>query len=336
MTRHRVNQQEPNSGVTSPDRPDGTRSTSDRPGVNMVGRADFRSYYGRPILKEPVWTWEIPWYFFFGGMAGASAPLAFAARLAGNHRLARAALTTGAASLAAGPVLLTADLGRPERAHHMLRVFKPTSPMNLGSWLLATISPALMGAAVADRLGIMPRLARTAEGVAAVLGPGLATYTAVLLADTAVPVWHEAGRELPFVFAGSAAASAAAAACLLTPPGDAGPARRLAVSAVAAELAATTVMERRLGELAEPYRLEPARRFARLGRGLSLTGAVLLGLSGRRRLPAAVGSALLLAGSACQRQAVVHAGRLSARDPKYVVKPQRQRVQELGAAGPTG
>jgi hypothetical protein len=308
----------------------------DRPGVDMVGRAEFRSYYGRPILKEPVWTWEIPWYFFLGGMAGASAPLAFAARRAGNHRLARAALTAGAAALAASPVLLTADLGRPERTHHMLRVFKPTSPMNLGSWLLAAISPALLGAAVADRLGILPRLARAAEGVAALVGPGLATYTAVLVADTAVPVWHEAGRELPFVFAGSAAASAGAAACLLVPPADAGPARRLAVGGAAVELAATAVMERRLGELGEPYRLEPARRLARLAKGLSVAGALVLGFAARRRLPAAVGGALLLAGSACQRHAVIQAGRLSARDPRYVVKPQRERLQRHGTARPSG
>ena len=329
-----MSQQAPNRGARAPERPAGARSAGDRPGVDMVGTAEFRSYYGRPILKEPVWTWEVPWYFFFGGMAGASAPLAFAARRTGNHRLARAALTAGAASLAAGPVLLTADLGRPERAHHMLRVFRPTSPMNLGSWLLAAISPALVGAAVADRLGVTPRLARTAEGVAAVLGPGLATYTAVLLADTAVPVWHEAGRELPFVFASSAAASAGAAACLLSPPGDAGPARRLAVGAAAAELAAATVMERRLGELAEPYGQEPTRRLARLAKGLSLAGALVLGLSGRWRLPAAVGSGLLLAGAACQRHAVVHAGRLSARDPKYVVKPQRERLQRREEAAP--
>ena len=30
------------------------------------------SYSGRPILKEPVWTWELPAYFVFGGMAGAA------------------------------------------------------------------------------------------------------------------------------------------------------------------------------------------------------------------------------------------------------------------------
>jgi hypothetical protein len=308
----------------------------DRPGVNMVGKAHFRSYYGRPILKEPVWTWEVPWYFFVGGLAGASAPLAFAARRAGNHRLARAALTAGAASLAVSPVLLTSDLGRPERTHHMLRVFKPTSPMNLGSWLLVAVSPALLGAAIADRLDILPRLARIAEGVAALLGPGLATYTAVLVADTAVPVWHEAGRELPFIFAGSAAASAGASACLLTPPRDAAPARRLAIGGAAVELTATAVMERRLGELAEPYRLEPARRFARLAKGLSLAGALVLGSAGRHRLPAAVGGLLLLAGSAYQRHAVVHAGRLSARDPKYVVKLQRERLQQIAASRPSG
>jgi len=293
----------------------------------MVGKAEFRSYYGRPILKEPVWTWEIPWYFFLGGIAGASAPLAFAARLAGNHRLARAALTTGAAALAASPALLVSDLGRPERFHHMLRVFRPTSPMNMGSWLLAALSPPLLGAAAADRLGVAPRLARGAEGAAAVLGPGLATYTAVLVADTAVPVWHEAGKELPFVFAGSAAAAAGAAACLLTPPEHAGPARRLAIGGAAAELAAGAVMERRLGELAEPYGQPPVRRLARLAKGLGVAGALTLGLAGRRRFGATVGAALLLASSACERQAVVGAGRLSARDPKYVVKPQRERLE---------
>ncbi len=303
-----------------------TTTRGERPGANMVGKADFRSYYGRPILKEPVWTWEIPWYFFLGGIAGASAPLAFAARLAGNHRLARAALTTGAAALAASPALLVSDLGRPERFHHMLRVFRPTSPMNMGSWLLAALSPPLLGAAAADRLGVAPKLARSAEGVAAVLGPGLATYTAVLLADTAVPVWHEAGKELPFVFAGSAAAAAGAAACLLTPPEHAGPARRLAIGGAAAELAAVTVMERRLGELAEPYGQPPVRRLARLAKGFGVAGALTLGLAGRRRFGAAVGAALLLAGSACERQAVVAAGRLSARDPKYVVKRQRSQV----------
>ena len=131
--------------------------------------------------------------------------------------------------MTAGVPLLVSDLGRPERFPYMLRMFKVTSPLSVGSWILAAMGPAAAGAAVSDRLGIFPRLGRAAETVAGLLGPALATYTGTLVADTAVPVWHEAGRELPFVFAGSAAASAGAAAVLLTPAADAGPARRLAV-----------------------------------------------------------------------------------------------------------
>ena len=282
-----------------------------------------RSYYGRQVLKAPVWKNEIPIYYFTGGLAGASASLALAARLAGNDRLARNALTVAAVAGTASPVPLVADLGRPERFHHMLRVFRPTSPMNVGSWLLAVMAPATVGAAVADRLGIFPRLRRTAEVVAGLLGPALATYTAVLVADTAVPVWHEAGRELPMVFAGGAAAAAGGAAAALTPPAAAGPARRLAVGGALVELAAAELMQRRLGELGEPYRLPPASRFATLARATGAGGAALLALAGRRRRAAVAGGALLLASSLCQRLAVHKAGFASARDPRYVVLSQR-------------
>ena len=202
--------------MSAPAAPDGDRRGGGRRGGapagrvrgSMVPEAEFRSYYGRPILKEPVWTWEIPCYFFAGGLAGASASLGLGARLAGNHRLARSAWTAAGAGVAAGVPLLVSDLGRPERFPYMLRVFKVTSPLSVGSWVLAAMAPAAAGAAVADRLGVFPRLARAAEAVAGLLGPALATYTGTLVADTAVPVWHEAGRELPFVFAGSAAGRA--------------------------------------------------------------------------------------------------------------------------------
>ena len=99
------------------------------------------SYYGRPILKAPVWTWEIPAYFFFGGMAGAAAPFALAQRAARRRRRSRGARGCVAlAGAAASPPLLIADLGRPERFLHMLRVFKPTSPMSVGSWILGASS----------------------------------------------------------------------------------------------------------------------------------------------------------------------------------------------------
>ena len=292
----------------------------------VVPEAEFRSYYGRPVIKEPAWTIEVPWYFFVGGTAGAAAPLAVGARLAGNDRLARSALTVAGAGIAAGVPLLVSDLGRPERFHHMLRVFKPTSPMSMGSWVLAALGPAAVGAAVSERLGIFPRLGRVAEVVSGVLGPALSTYTAVLVANTAVPVWHQAGVQLPLVFAGSAMASAGAATAALTPTVDAGPARRLAVTGAALELAAGQVMERRLGELAEPYHQGAAGRYARLAKGCTTVGAAVMVLAGRRRPLAAAGAGLLLAGSAFERLAVYKAGFQSARDPKYSVKPQRERV----------
>jgi hypothetical protein len=293
----------------------------------MVPEAEFRSYYGRPILKEPAWTLEVPWYFFTGGMAGASAPLAVAARMTGNQRLASSALTVAGAGIAASVPLLVSDLGRPERFHHMLRVFKPTSPMSMGSWALAAMGPAAVGAAVSDRLGILPGLGRAAEVISGVIGPSLCTYTGALVANTAVPVWHEARRELPLVFAGSALASAGAASTLLTSAADAGPARRLAVTGAMVELAAGQVMERRLGELGEPYHQGVAGRYARLAKGCTAAGAATIGLAGRRRRPLAMaGAGLLLAGSALERLAIYKAGFQSARDPKYIVKPQRERL----------
>jgi hypothetical protein len=264
-------------------------------------------------------------------MAGASAPLAVAARVAGNDRLARSAVTVAGAGVAVGVPLLMSDLGRPERFHHMLRVFKPTSPMSMGSWVLAGLGPSAVNAAVSEWFGIFPRLGRVAEVVSGLLGPALSTYTAVLVANTAVPVWHEAGRELPLVFAGSALASAGAAATVLTPAADAGPARRLAALGALLELGAVGAMERRLGELAEPYRQGPAGRYARLARGCTAVGAATVALAGaRRRWAAVAGSGLLLAGSALERLAVYKAGFQSARDPKYVVKPQRASAEATG------
>ncbi|HET6747902.1 MAG TPA: NrfD/PsrC family molybdoenzyme membrane anchor subunit [Actinomycetes bacterium] len=304
----------------------------DRPVAPVPPAAEVRSYYGRPVLKSPVWSDEIPAYYFAGGLAGASASLALGARLTGNDRLARSALTAAAAGVTASLPLLVGDLGRPERFHHMLRVLRPTSPMSVGTWLLLGLGPAAVAAAACDRLGILPRLGRVAEAVAGTLGPAVSTYTAVLVANTAVPVWHEAGRELPMVFAAGAAASAGGAAAVLTPAAAATPARRLAVGAALVELLAAEAMERRLGELAGPYHEGPARRPARLARLCSAGGALLLATLGRRRPAAVAGGLLTMAGAAFQRFAVHKAGFASAADPRYVVEPQRRRLAADHAA----
>jgi Polysulfide reductase len=190
---------------------------------------------------------------------------------------------------------------------------------------VAGLSPAL---GLAARAVGNARLARATEAVAALLGPVLASYTGVLVADTAVPVWHEGRRELPFVFAGSGAASAGATALLLVPPGEARPARRLLLFGAALEGVGMQVMQRRLGFVGEPYRQGRAGRLARLAQGLTTTGATVTGFLGRRRAAAAVGGALVLAGELSLRWAIFEAGFQSARDPRYTVAPQRARVDE--------
>jgi formate-dependent nitrite reductase membrane component NrfD len=179
-----------------------------------------------------------------------------------------------------------------------------------------------------------------AELVSFVAGAPLTTYTGTLLADTAIPVWHEARRELPWLFGASAAASAGAATALLLPPEEAGPARRLAVAGAAAELGVMGTMQQRLGFVGEVYNKGAAGKLARASKLLTATGAAFLATRGRRSRGAAVtGSALVLAGELALRWSVFRAGFQSARDPRYTVRPQKERLQQRGrrssrSAGP--
>jgi len=299
----------------------------------VVSRAEPRSYYGRPVVKPPVWTPEVPWYFFTGGLTGAAATLALAAEWQRNEPLARGARAVAMGAGTVSPALLISDLGRPERFLNMMRVFRPTSPMSMGSWLLA-VAGASNGVAAAWKLcGWFEPLSLPARLAAGLTGPPMTTYTAALIANTAIPVWREARRELPFVFAGSAAAAAGGAVAALTPAPHAGPARRLTVIGAAVEEAAALLMERRLGELARPYREGHALRYGRLARALTWTGAGLVTLGGRRsRAAAVVGGVMTLAGSAARRWSVFKAGVASALDPAYTVAPQRARLE--GRDGP--
>ena len=294
-------------------------------------RHDGDSYYGRPVIKSPIWKPFIAVYFFLGGLAGASSLLAFAARISGNERLARRASYVAAAGVAASPPLLILDLGRPKRFLNMLRVFKVTSPMSVGTWILAASGATDTVAAACNLTSGAPCVGLAAEGASALLAPALCTYTAVLLSDTAVPVWHEARRELPFVFAGSAAASAGAAATLFTPAADAGAARRLTGLGAATELAALAVMERRLGELGRPYREGAAGRYSKAAKALMASGALLTVSAGHRRTRRArLGAAVVMAGAMCSRLSVLAAGTQSADDPSFTVAPQRRRAEADG------
>ena len=295
--------------------------------ITQVG-TEMESYYGRPILKEPVWQPEIPAYFFTGGIAGGCSLLHGFARVTRYERLAKTALYVGAAADVVSPALLISDLGRPERFLHMLRVFKVTSPMSVGSWILFVSGGASNTAAALELVGRLRPVKWAAELVSFVMGGPLATYTGTLIADTAIPVWHEARNELPILFGASAAASAGAATTLFLPPDEAGPARRLAVAGTVGALGTMGAMQHRLGFVGEVYKKEAAGTLARVSKLCSAAGAGLLATRGHRSRSAAIaGSALVLAGELALRWSVFRAGFQSARDPRYTVLPQRERLR---------
>jgi len=291
------------------------------------------TYYGLPVLKEPVWTWEIPAYFFTGGLAGACAVLAGAAQLAGgapSRALVRRARLLAAGGAAASAALLIDDLGRPGRFGAMLRVFRPSSPMNQGTWVLSGFG-AFSTAAAAGAVLSLPRPLRGASEAAglgaALLGLPLVGYTGVLLANTAVPLWQMTGNTLPLLFAFSGAVSAGAAFDLWPVPGPgATMARRFGLVAKGAELALSRIMH--LEASAVP-RVEMALRRGRAGRLLRLARIALLAsvaldlLPPRGRGRRLASGALAMAGTLAVRFGVVAAGRASARDPRATFEMQR-------------
>ncbi len=292
----------------------------------MVPEPEFESYYGRQIIKTPTWkTPDVPLYLFLGGMAGASAVLAEGAAATGNTELERVGRVAAAGGAALGTVFLVHDLGRPERFLHMLRVFKVTSPLSVGSYILASFS-SLSSAALASHLtGRLPLPGRIAGVGAAALGPPLATYTAALLANTAVPAWHDAHRELPYLFGGSGASAAGGLALVAISVRSSGPARRMAIAGAAVELTSSELLKRRLGMVAEPYESGRSGRLLKLAS--RTTALAVLGLvAGRRsRVVSAACGAALVGASVITRFGVFEAGLASARDPKYTVVPQRER-----------
>jgi len=308
----------------------------------MVPDATFTSYYGRPIVKASPWERDIPAYLFLGGVAAGSSLLGAGADLTGRPALRRNSRVAALATISVSFALLVHDLGRPARFVNMLRVAKPTSPMSVGTWILTGYAPLAALAALAEGRDLLPRRlswvagllrlgARPAGLGAALLAPAIASYTAVLLTDTATPTWHDAHEHLPFVFVGSASAASGGLGMIGAPVAQAGPARRLAVGGALLELAVEHRMEKAMGLTAEPLHEGTAGRLLRASKALTLAGTTgTLLLARRGRLGAVLSGACLLAGSACLRFAVFEAGQESARDPKYVVVPQRERIAARG------
>lgn len=327
----------------------GGGSTEGNQEMLMVPDAQFTSYYGKPVVKPPPWGHEVAAYLFLGGVAGGSGLLGAGGQLTGRPTLRRNARLGSLAAVGLGGVALVADLGRPERFYNMLRTFKVTSPMSVGSWILTAYSGGISVAAIAeiDRmlgerlpLGPLRKLLQLAEGpsglAAGAFATPLAAYTAVLLADTAVPTWNATHRDLPFVFVSSASLASAGLAMVTTPTAETGPARKMAVMGVIGDLTAMKLMERRMDPVAaEPLHHGEPGKMLRLSEKLAIAGGIGALVGGRWRPVAALSGMALMAASALTRFGVFEAGIHSTQDPRYTIEPQRRRLEARRAAGIT-
>jgi hypothetical protein len=282
------------------------------------------------MMHPAVWTWEIPLYFWFGGIATGSAFAALAADVSADHDSAAVARKVALAAVAPCAPLLVLDLGRPLRFLHMLRIFKPRSPMSMGAWCLTAFSSFAGAAVAADLLGL-DRAARRLGGATAALGGYLGSYTGVLLASTAVPVWARSRTMLPAMFVATATATGAAATRLalaaagrsLTHPTQIA-LGTVETGAMAAELMLSRRNERRLGPLGHALAIDtPGKLFRWAKRGVLVGQALHLargsGVDAAQHAP----SLLYLASGLAFRFAWVGAGRTSARDDQAVARAGR-------------
>ncbi|HEY2090533.1 MAG TPA: NrfD/PsrC family molybdoenzyme membrane anchor subunit [Thermoanaerobaculia bacterium] len=255
------------------------------------------TYHDLPLLKPPVWTWEIPLYFFIGGAAGAAAVIGFAARVNGaKPSLVRDARWMAAIGATASAPLLISDLGRPERFLNMLRVFKPQSAMSVGVWTLAGFGACATGAVIAPR-----PLRDVAAAGSALLGLVMSTYTGVLLGVTAIPAWNAHAATLPAHFAASALASATS--LLQLRDHDEPALHALATLAAAFEMWTGFQLERR-------QKPSNVMRTAGVLSGPLPLALRLLGVKSKRARR--VAAAITIAGSLVTRFAWVEAGKTSA------------------------
>jgi formate-dependent nitrite reductase membrane component NrfD len=309
---------------------------------------DQQSYYDHPVLRKAHWKWEIVAYFFTGGVAAASSALAALAARGGDPddaQLVRNGRYTALAGALLSSVLLVKDLGRPERFLMMLRIAKLKSPMSVGVYTLVTFSTNA-GLRALEQLradGVIPfDLGWAAKPLRALTGAPstalMASYTGVLLAATAIPVWFTGRRYLPAIFVCSAASTGAALqnALLAITGGSARTAKKVEFVELVASLAEAALLlrwERAAGDTGKPL-FAGARgtklKTSTLGLGIALPALLTLPSllsrgrpAKRHRVRTLIAAACALYGGFVLRESVVHAGRDSADDPRaYLRHPE--------------
>lgn len=287
------------------------------------------SYHGNPVLKPPTWTWQVPLYFFVGGVAGIAAVIALAAHVFGNSGLLRAGLWIGLLGALVSAPLLIADLGRPARFLNMLRVFKLRSAMSVGAWTLSGFSSAVGLAVVCHELilagygnNFFLVIEWIAEVLAALSGLILASYTSVLLGVTAIPVWSENRRLVPAVFLSGASGSAAGVLEFL---GFLVPVTQfIGIVASIVETVVGIIIELRGRYVDRPLREGAVGWLTRAGAILAGPTSLLLRIFwGHNSVVRYVAAGCFIAGALISRYAWIFAGRVSSRDPQALFRIQR-------------
>lgn len=285
-------------------------------------------YYGMPAIKPPVWTWEIPLYFFIGGAAGMAAVIAMATLFLGRMEISRPAMWIAATGGVLTPVLLVMDLGRPLMFLNMLRVFKPQSAMSMGVYILTPFGMASIPGALATELyarhllpeGIWTTLLHLAVYglviVSGLSGMLLATYTGVLIGATAVPAWHTHRVVLPLHFG---IAGLGTAAALLELFGyRIAPLNAISWLAIGVETALWLWLFKKHG--AADRTVHEGRSGLMLKTAEILTGPLALALRAGGLLPFSAGSFVI--GAFISRFGWIQAGKMSAKDPAAVFASQ--------------
>jgi formate-dependent nitrite reductase membrane component NrfD len=321
---------------------------------NRIPRSESAdtTYYDRPMLKQSVWSIDIPIYYFLGGTAGAALTLGAAVQLGvacggprGRHPLRRVSAIchwAGIIGSTAGGAFLIHDLGRPSRFLNMMRVFRPTSPMNMGTWILCGAVPsAITTGLLANRRGFLGAIGDAAGYISGIFGAALAGYTGVLVSNTAIPIWQQGRRWVPVMFLGSSASAAASVIDLIAKDE---PSRRLTrifgTAGRLVEIAAAKEVEHAASDIpkvAEPFhhgRSALLWKTATALTALSLATGLLPGRRSKVRIVTAVAGIL---GSLSLRFAVHYLGNASARDARASFQQQRhQEAEGPRAVGSSG
>lgn len=290
------------------------------------------TYYDRPVIKKSVWSWTIPAYYYTGGATGASMALGAAATLLnrdGLPVLIRKSRWIGVIGATVSAVLLIYDLGKPLLFLNMLRVFRPTSPMSVGSWVLVSFSGAAGLSAITefapDSFGWIGDASAIAGGV---LGLALAGYTGVLVAHTVVPVWQRPHRLIPVLFLSSATASAASLFDLVgIGEGEHKTVNIFGIAGKAAELTLATLLERHVAsvpEAARPLREDFSGFLWKSGRALNAASLVLSFVPDPSPRLRKITGFLGTLGALSIRFGIHYAGERSAINPRATFHQQRQ------------